>query len=387
MIRSEDRILVTHAGSLPRPEALTALYARRARGEAVNEEEIDQLATAALRDVVPRQQAAGIDVANNGEMPREGFFLYVRRRMSGFGGGWDRPLGRDVTQYPSFLALRRASYDGRLGVSNFQPPEAVSDVRYLDPSGAGAEAEQFRSVLDESGVAFSEAFLTAPSPGMIVRAMRNRHYDSEKAYIDAVADALRLEYEAIHRAGFLLQLDCPDLAMERHMSYADRPLDEFLAFVETVIAAINRSIANIPRDRVRMHVCWGNYEGPHDRDVPLDDIRSEIGKANVGAFFLPMGNPRHAHEYHSFERMPLADDQLLVAGVIDTTSNVVEHPQVIAERLVRIARAVGDPRRVLAGTDCGFDTSAGMGAVAAEVAWAKLRALAEGARIASRVLF
>jgi 5-methyltetrahydropteroyltriglutamate--homocysteine methyltransferase len=271
----------------------------------------------------------------------------------------------------------------RTAVSNFQPPKAIGAVRYLDPAAIDAECADFRAALDAAGSGFVEPFLTAPSPGIVAAAMRNEYYDSEDAYLEALADALRVEYEAIVGHGFLLQLDCPDLALERHIGYQDRPLAEFLGFVERVVAAINRALANVPRERVRMHVCWGNYEGPHDLDVPLADILPIIRHARVGGFVFPFANPRHAHEYRCFEGGVLDDDQILVAGVIDTLTNFVEHPEVVAERLERVARALGDPRRVLAGTDCGFDTSAGMGRIAEDVVWAKLTSLAEGARIAS----
>jgi len=231
-----------------------------------------------------------------------------------------------------------------------------------------------------------EPFVTAPSPGIVAAAMKNEHYDTEEAYLDALAAALKQEYETIVRRGFMLQLDCPDLALERHLSYQDRPLGDFVGFVERVVASINKALANIPRDRVRLHVCWGNYEGPHDGDVPLADILPAIKEAKVGAFFFPFANPRHAHEYHVFEKQPLADDQTLIAGVIDSLTNFVEHPEAVAERLERVAAAVGDPHRVIAGTDCGFDTSAGMGRVAEDVVWAKLKSLAEGARLASERL-
>tara|TARA_A100001037_G_scaffold17459_1_gene15147 strand:+ start:590 stop:1753 length:1164 start_codon:yes stop_codon:yes gene_type:complete len=387
MKRSETRILTTHAGSLPRPPELLDLYVRRAGGEDISPEELEGRVQAALRWVIPRQEAAGVDIGNNGEAPREGFFLYAQHRMSGFEGSWERPFGRDATQYPTFMQLRASQLSNREAVTNFGPPEAVGEVEYLDPEAANKEGSDFKAVLEETGSRFVEGFLTAPSPGIIATAMRNRHYDTQEAYVNAIADALRFEYEAIVRNGFVLQLDCPDLAMERHMLFADRPLSEFLAFAEIVVDAINRALINIPRERVRLHVCWGNYEGPHNLDIPLDDLRSTLASADVGAFVFPLGNPRHAHEYHSFEQTPLADDQVLVAGVIDTTSNLVEHPEVVAERLERIARAVGDPTRVIAGTDCGFDTSAGMGAVAEEVVWAKLSALAEGARLATERLY
>jgi 5-methyltetrahydropteroyltriglutamate--homocysteine methyltransferase len=380
---SEERILTTHAGSLPRPPELVRLYARRARGEAVDPGALEAAGRAALSWVVPKQIAAGIDVGNNGEQQREGFFLYVRHRMSGFGGSWQRRQRADVTRYPVFQRMIQEQLANRTAVSNFQPPKAVAAVRYLDPAAIDAECVDFQAVLDRTEGRFVEPFLTAPSPGIVAAAVKNEYYDTEEAYLAALADALRVEYEAIVAHGFLLQLDCPDLALERHITYQDRPLADFQGFVERVVSAINRALASVPPERVRLHVCWGNYEGPHDGDVPLADILPIIRQARVGGFALPFANPRHAHEYRCFEGGVLADDQVLVAGVIDTLTNFVEHPEVVADRIERVARAVGDPRRVLAGTDCGFDTSAGMGRVAEDVVWAKLGALADGARLAS----
>ena len=382
-----ERILTTHAGSLPRPPELVRLYVRRAQGEAVDPAEIEAAGKQALRWVVPKQIVAGIDVGNNGEQQREGFFLYVQHRMSGFGGAWQRRPRGDVVRYPTFQRMVEEQMAGRTAVSNFQPPKAIGPVRYLDRGAVEAECEDFRTVLDQTD-GFIEPFLTAPSPGIVAAAMRNEYYDTEEAYLAALADALRVEYEAIVGHGFLLQLDCPDLALERHIGYQDRPLAEFLGFVERVVTALNRALVNVPRERVRMHVCWGNYEGPHDLDVPLAEIFPVIRQARVGGFVFPFANPRHAHEYRCFAGgQGLADDQILVAGVIDTLTNFVEHPEVVADRIERVARAVGDPRRVLAGTDCGFDTSAGMGRVAEDVVWAKLEALAAGARLASERLF
>jgi len=221
----------------------------------------------------------------------------------------------------------------------------------------------------------------------VASVVQNRHYATVEAYLAALGEALAVEYRAIVAHGFVLQLDCPDLALERHCSYRDRPLSDFLGFAERVVAAINAALAGIPRERVRLHVCWGNYEAPHDRDVPLADILPILLRAEVGGLVLPFANPRHAHEYRCFEAMPLADDQVLVAGVIDTLTNFVEHPEVVAARILRVAEVVGDPRRVLAGTDCGFDTAAGRGRVSLDVVWAKLRSLGEGARLASARLF
>jgi 5-methyltetrahydropteroyltriglutamate--homocysteine methyltransferase len=317
--------------------------------------------------IVKKQQAAGVDIGNNGEQQREGFFLHIRHRMTGFGGSWTRRTRGDALRYPVFKRQMDAFNAAREAVSNMGPPKAVSEIRYRGGELIEEECRDFRAALDKSGQRFVEPFLTAPSPGIIAAAMKNEYYDSEEAYLAALGSALKLEYETIVRHGFLLQLDCPDLALERHLSYQDRPLADFLGFVERVIDTINKALVAIPRDQVRLHVCWGNYEGPHDMDVPLSDILPILLQAKVGALVLPFANPRHGHEYKVLKAIPLQDDQLIVAGVVDSLTNFVEHPELIADRLEHIAAAVGDPRRVVACTDCGFDTSAGMGRVVAPV--------------------
>ncbi len=386
MLRSQDRILTTHAGSLPRPAGLTHLYAQRARGEPVDAAALDAAGREALRWVVPKQQEVGIDIANNGEQQREAFFLYVQHRMSGFGGSWNRRPFADMTRYPAYRAMTQAQMAATEHVSNLGGvPTAVGEVRYLDQALIEAECADFAAVLAETGAQFAQKFMTAPSPGIIAAAMRNDHYDTEDAYLAALGEALRVEYETIASHGYVLQIDAPDLAMERHITYQDRPLGDFLGFSEKVIDTINAALANVPREQVRLHVCWGNYEGPHDCDVPLAELLPGLKQARVGALVLPFANPRHAHEHRSLAQVP--DDQLVIAGVIDTVTNYIEHPEVVADRLEQAARALGDPTRLLAGTDCGFDTSAGRGRVAEDVVWAKLRSMSEGARIASQRLF
>jgi 5-methyltetrahydropteroyltriglutamate--homocysteine methyltransferase len=378
------RILTTHTGSLPRPRALTRLHARRARGEAVDAAELAAAARAAVDAIVPKQLAAGIDIPNNGEQGRESFVLYLRDRMTGFGGESQRIPFQDVEDYPEFKEELRASFAGKETASlTAHLPAAIGPVAYVGEAAMRAECEEFRTALAAAGRPAEQAFLAAPSPGIVAAVVQNRHYESDDAYLSALAAALRAEYAAIVEAGFTLQLDCPDLALERHGAWQDRPLSDFLDFCARVVAAINGAIAGLPRERIRLHVCWGNYEAPHDRDVPFDEIWPVIREAQVGGFVLPFANPRHAHEHRVFRRMPLADDQVLVAGVIDTLTNMVEHPEVVAERLERIAESIGDPSRLMAGTDCGFDTSAGRGRVASDVVWAKLRSMAEGARLAS----
>jgi 5-methyltetrahydropteroyltriglutamate--homocysteine methyltransferase len=388
MLTSRERILTTHTGSLPRPAALTALYVRRSRGESVDTAELDQLGKTALAKAVRQQLDAGIDVGNNGEQQREAFFLYVRRRMSGFGGGWTRPAMADIVRYPGFAAASGIDDRGRPVVSNRGVlPQAVGEVKYLDRVLIEAECADFRAALNAAGCEFSEAFMTAPSPGIVAAAMANAWYDTEEAYLAALGEALRIEYETIVKFGFLLQIDAPDLALERHVSYQNRPLRDFIAFAERVVATINRALVNVPKDRVRMHVCWGNYEAPHDCDVELREILPTIRQARVGGLVLPFANPRHGHEYRCLRALPLDDDQVIVAGVIDTLTHFVEHPEVVADRIQAVAHVMGDPARVLAGTDCGFDTSAGRGRVVDEVVWAKLRSLRDGARIASERMF
>jgi 5-methyltetrahydropteroyltriglutamate--homocysteine methyltransferase len=383
---SDERILTTHTGSLPRPPELTRLYVQRARGGTIDAGELDRLGKAALRRIIDKQVEAGIDIGNNGEQQREAFFLYVRHRMSGFGGSWKRWPRGDVERYPVLKQQMQQMLAAREAVGNYEPPKAIAEVRYLDDGAVKAECADFQAALQAKPDAFVEPFMTAPSPGIIAAAMKNEYYDSDAAYLAALGAALKVEYEMIVANGFLLQLDCPDLALERHLSYQDRPLSEFLGFVERVIETINQAIENVPRDRVRLHVCWGNYEGPHDRDVPLADILPLLQRAHVGGFVLPFGNPRHQHEYRVLQQFPLAEDQVIVAGVIDDLTGFIEHPEVVADRIENVARAVGDPKRVLAGTDCGFDTSAGMGRVTDDVVWAKLAAMADGARIASHRL-
>ncbi|WP_203075245.1 cobalamin-independent methionine synthase II family protein [Falsiroseomonas ponticola] len=388
MKHSETRILTTHTGSLPRPAALTKLYARRVRGEAVDPKAIEAEGRAALLGVIPKQIESGLDIINNGEQQRESFVLYLRHRLSGLGDSSSRTGWADLDAYPDYKQQVKELAGKQEAVTNTDfLPAAIGEVRYLDPAAVNDECTDFRQALAAHSGSYAEAFLTAPSPGIIGSIVQNRHYDSEEAYLAALGDALRVEYEAIVAQGFLLQLDCPDLALERHCSYRDRPLSDFLGFCERVITAINRAIAAIPRDRVRLHVCWGNYEGPHDHDVPLEDILPIVTQANVGGFVLPFANPRHAHEYKVFAKHPLAEDQILVAGVLDTTTNFIEHPEVIADRIERVAQVMGDPRRVQAGTDCGFDTSAGRGRVANDVVWAKLKSMRQGAEIASARLF
>jgi 5-methyltetrahydropteroyltriglutamate--homocysteine methyltransferase len=380
VLRSESRILTTHAGSLPRPRALSELHGKRSRGEDVDIAELQRQVAAATAAVVAAQVQAGIDIGNDGEQGRESFVTYVQHRMTGFAGTSQRPLMRDLLDHPDFLDLVVPRHLRRQ-VNLMAAPAAVAAVTYRDTTEVDAECALV------AGAPFAETFMTAASPGIVASAMENRHYASMEQYVGAVAEALRSEYHAIVERGLLLQIDAPDLALERHTLFAARPLADFLEWVELVVGAINGALAGVDPSRVRLHVCWGNYEGPHTLDVALAEILPRLYQAQVGALVVSMANPRHAHEYRCFERHPLPDDMLLVAGVIDTTSNYVEHAEVVADRIVRVAEAVGDPRRVIAGTDCGFDTSAGIGDIAPSVVWEKLRALRAGAELATTRLW
>jgi len=382
---SQSRILTTHAGSLPRPEALNELLIRRSRGEAVDADELARVSREATARALEGQLEVGIDVANDGEQTRESFFTHVAHRMSGFGGRSQRPMMRDLVSYPSFVRLKAPEF-GRDMVSLLAAPKAIGPVRSLGSRASDEECASLVQLLATLPRRFAEVFVTAPSPGIVAAAMQNDHYATLGEYVDAVADALRVEYETIAAHGFLLQIDAPDLAMERHTLFADKPLDEFLGFVDRVVDATNRALANVPPERVRLHVCWGNYEGPHTHDVDLAPLLPHLYRARAGALVLSMANPRHAHEHRVLAANPPPPDWLVIAGVIDTTTNYVEHPEVVAERIERAAAALGDPHRVLAGTDCGFATAAGLGEVADEIVWEKLKSLRAGADLATKRL-
>jgi 5-methyltetrahydropteroyltriglutamate--homocysteine methyltransferase len=386
MPTSENRILTTHAGSLPRPKELAEMLGRKSREEQVDEAALEQMTAQSTQRVIARQLECGIDIGNNGEQARESFFTYVRHRMSGFSGKSQRPFMSDLIRYPGYLAFMGRDV-ARMQVDLMHAPQATGEVRYTGLEAVKKECADFRRALEAQKSHFVEPFMTAASPGIVAAAMLNAHYPSIREYVTALGAAFKTEYSTIVNSGFALQIDAPDLAMERHTSFAGKPIREFLDFVDAVIGAINHAIAGLPKEKIRLHVCWGNYEGPHTDDVPLDEIIEHIYRAEVSALLLSMANPRHEHDYHALEKHPLPAGMKLIVGAIDSTTNYVEHPEVVADRIERAARAVGDPRRVLAGTDCGFDTSAGFGLVAEDLVWEKLRALSDGAAIASRRLF
>lgn len=384
MIASRDRILTTHVGSLPRNDALSDLLTKREAGEAYDpglfEAEMDK----AVRHVVGKQTAAGIDVGNDGEQQRVGFQTYVPARMAGFGGVSKRRRGRELDEFPEMVDYLRLRFP-HAGKQQ-KVPECQGELKYLDIAPLQAEIARFKRVAGDAG-AFSELFMTAPSPGIVASTMLNAHYASHEAYLAAIAREMRNEYQAIHEAGLILQIDAPDLAMERSMFYRDLTDIEFVAAAELHVAMLNEGLEGIPRERVRLHVCYGNWEGPHIHDIALETILPALYQANVGALAIEFSNPRHAHEHAAFKKYPLPPHMLLLPGVIETTSNFVEHPQVVARRIEDAVSAIGDRERVIASTDCGFGTFTNREWVLEPVVWLKLAALRQGADIASARLW
>jgi 5-methyltetrahydropteroyltriglutamate--homocysteine methyltransferase len=381
MLTSTDRILTTHVGSLPRNETLSDLLIRQEAGESIDAATLAREIETATRHTIERQVKAGVDVGNDGEQSRVGFQTYVPRCMCGFGGESKRPPARDQIEFPSYYRQMAARFPHSARVMN--APAALSAVEYVNGAPIREDAERLRKL----GTGFRETFMTAPSPGIVATTMLNQHYDSHEAYMMALAAALANEYRAIYEAGHVLQIDSPDLAMERHRFFGHLDERAFLKQLELHVAAINIGIDGIPRDRVRLHVCWGNNDGPHIYDIAMATILPELYRAKVGALSIEFANPRHQHEYEALRAHPLPAHMLLIPGVLDTTTNFVEHPKVVARRLHEAVAAVGDRERVIAGTDCGFGTFAGREYVAEDVVWLKLAAAAEGARIASDSLW
>jgi 5-methyltetrahydropteroyltriglutamate--homocysteine methyltransferase len=382
MLTSRDRILTTHVGSLPRNEKLSELLIKREAGETYDKAEFGAEMDKAVRHVVSKQKEAGIDIGNDGEQQRVGFQTYVPQRMSGFGGVSNRRRGREFEEFPELVAqlMRRFPV-----VSKQQnAPECQGELKYLDIAPIESEIARFKAIAGDS---FSEQFMTAASPGIISSTMLNAYYPSHEAYLDALAREMRHEYLAIHRAGLILQIDAPDLAMDRVMMFRDLSDAEFVKACERGVAAINKGIEGIPRDRVRLHICYGNWDGPHVHDIPLAKILPALYQANVGALTIEFSNPRHAHEYQALKEVPFPKDMILIPGVVESTSNFVEHPQVVARRIEEAVSVVGDKERVIASTDCGFGTFTNREWVIEPAVWLKLKSLREGADIASRKLW
>jgi 5-methyltetrahydropteroyltriglutamate--homocysteine methyltransferase len=385
MLTSRDRILTTHVGSLPRNEVLTDLLIRREAGETIPGATMAAEMDRAVRSVVDAQVAAGVDIGNDGEQQRVGFQTYIPERMSGFGGASKRKVGKDFQEVPELIEQFLRRFPKRAKISN--APQAIAEVRYLGTKDLEDEIARFKRSAPAPKPAFAETFMTAPSPGIVATTMMNAYYDSHEAYLMALAREMRPEYRAIHEAGLILQIDAPDLAMERTMTFQDQSDAEFVKTCELHMTALNKALEGIPRERVRLHCCWGNWEGPHIHDVPLAPILPVLYQAHAGALTIEFANPRHQHEYAALRANPLPKDWLLIPGVIDTTTNFVEHPEVVARRIEEAVAVVGDRERVIASTDCGFGTFAGREWVAASIVWKKLEALREGADIASARLW
>jgi 5-methyltetrahydropteroyltriglutamate--homocysteine methyltransferase len=377
MIRSADRFLTTHTGSLPRPDDLIRMMYAKEEGVPVERAALAARVRAAVAVVVCKQVEAGIDLVNDGEMSKPSFATYVKDRLAGFGGTGNTVVYQDLAEFPN-LAKRVFGDPGR---SRRKTPACNAPVQVRDPGAATADVDNLRAALAQTGR--TEAFMSAASPGVVSLFFRNDYYPSQESYLFAIAEAMRQEYEAVANAGIVLQIDCPDLAMGRHIQYAGLSLAEFRKRAGMHVEALNHALAHIAPERLRMHLCWGNYEGPHHCDVPLADIIDIVFAARPSAISFEAANPRHGHEWTLFERVKLPAGKVLIPGVIESKSNFIEHPELIAQRIGRYAHLVGR-ENVIAGSDCGYGTWVGQAAVDPDVVWAKLAALAEGARIASQ---
>jgi 5-methyltetrahydropteroyltriglutamate--homocysteine methyltransferase len=376
MQRSSDRILTTHTGSLPRPEELIKA---RTDGGLADSRAFEALLENATVDIVGKQLAAGIDVVNDGEMSKVAYSTYVAERLNGFGGQGSFPRPADVGEHPDFAQRMQ-----RRVAALTMPPACVGPVSWKDRTAVHGDIARLKKAL--AGKSPRDAFMTAASPGVIALFLENQYYPSHEAYLAALSDVMREEYEAIVAAGFILQLDCPDLGVGRHSRVATN-VSEFLGIAEQNISALNRAIANIPAEQIRLHLCWGNYEGPHHLDIPLREIIATVFEAHVAAISFEGANPRHAHEWAVFKDVQLPPGKVLIPGVLDSSTNYIEHPELVAERIIRYAELVGR-ENVIAGSDCGFSTFASSDPpIAPSITWAKLRALSEGAAIASRHLW
>jgi len=379
MRTSRDRILTTHVGSLPRGQAVLDMLVRLETGQIARGGDFDAVMRDAVAATVGRQRAAGVDVVSDGEQSKVGYANYIRHRLTGFSGESPRVLGADLEDFPDYLKKLMAR---RAGAIPLQRPCCTGPVAVRDHAPLEQDIANFRAALDGSGVA--EGFMNAASPGVIAVFQPNRHYPTHEAYLAALTAVMREEYSAIVAAGFILQIDCPDLAMGRHIAFKAESDEDFLRHAEAQVEALNAALADVPADRCRMHLCWGNYEGPHHRDIPLERIFAIVMKAKPQALLFEAANPRHAHEWSVFEanRRAIPDDKILIPGVIASASNYIEHPLLVAERLERFAGIVGR-ERVMAGSDCGFSTFAGDGLVEPQICYAKLEAMAQGAAIAT----
>jgi len=379
MRHSRDHILTTHVGSLPRSQKLCDMLLTRDRGEAYEPAEYDRVVAEAVRDVVARQHETGIDVPSDGEQSKVSYSTYMMDRLTGFGGDNERRVALDLKDYPEF----RQKMGRMTGTQEFRRSSCIGPVAVKDLEPLQVDIRNLKVAMQTSGVA--EAFMNAASPGLVTAFQPNKFYPTHEAYLEALSTAMRQEYHAIVDAGLLLQVDCPDLAMAAHIAFQDLSEAEFLKRAMLHVEALNHALEGIDAGKVRMHICWGNYEGPHDHDIAVEKLFAVLRHAKPQALLFEGANPRHEHEWEAWAAADLPDDKIFVPGVIDTSTNYVEHPELVAQRILRWVDFAGR-ERVIAGTDCGFGTFAGYGKLDGEIAYKKLRALVEGAEIASRKL-
>ena len=381
MLRSTTRILTTHVGSLPRPQTVVDQLFAEDQGQPVDRAVFDAIMTEAVADVVKQQVAVGIDIVSDGEMSKISYATYIRHRLTGFEiGEMPRATPRDLDDFPEYKD--RLAKMG--GTPKYHRPICCGPIKVNDLSSLHKDIANLTSAAKAAGA--SEAFMNAASPGVVAVFQPNKYYKSQEDYIGALADAMREEYEAIVKAGLILQIDAPDLAMGRHIRFRDVDDNEFLRNARLQVDALNHALANVPADRVRMHLCWGNYEGPHHHDIPLEKIVDIVLSAKPQAILFEGANPRHQHEWDVWKAAKIPDDKILVPGVIDSVTNFIEHPRLVAQRIDIYAAIVGR-ERVMAGTDCGFGTFAGFGAIHPPIAYAKLKSMADGAALASKRLW
>jgi 5-methyltetrahydropteroyltriglutamate--homocysteine methyltransferase len=380
MLQSTDRILTTHVGSLPRTDELSSQLMAREHGKDFDQSAFEETLRNAVAEIVRQQVDAGIDVVSDGELSKISYATYIKDRLSGFSGHRPRKPALDLQGYPEYMEKMAQ----KAGKQNFKRACCTGPIEVVNTQPLEFDLANFRAAVDAADV--KEAFLNAASPGVVSAFQPNEYYGTIDEYLEAISEAMRGEYEAIVDAGFLLQIDCPDLAMARHTGFQDLTEEQFLKQAAQQVEALNAALANIPEDRLRMHVCWGNYEGPHTHDIDLRKIMPIVFSAKPTAILFEASNPRHAHEWAVWKEAAIPENKILVPGVIDSTSNYVEHPDLVCQRICQFADIVG-PERVIAGSDCGFATFAGVGAVDARIVWKKFESLAEGAARASKKLY
>ena len=377
MKTSQDRILTTHVGSMPRPQPVVDMLFAEDRGEPLDREAYDQVMTQAVLDTVQNQVNVGVDIVSDGEQSKISYATYIRHRLTGFEiGEVPRATPKDLDEFPEFRdQLAQAG-----GTPKYHRPICCDAIAVKDFSSLEKDIANLLAAKEATSA--SEAFMNSASPGVIAVFQPNQYYATHEEYLQALAEVMKKEYEMIVNAGILLQVDSPDLAMGRHIKFRDEDDATFIKNAELQVEALNYALSDIPADRVRMHLCWGNYEGPHTHDIDLEKILPVVMKAKPQAILFENANPRHAHDWKTWTTANIPDDKILIPGVLDTTTNFVEHPELVAERIERFVNAVGK-ERVIAGTDCGFGTFAGFGSVHPSICWAKLQSLAEGARLAT----